>query len=225
MNLISIGGVDGEIVSYDTRVGSAAFTLSGGSTVCGLRWNMDGSFLASGGNSDTLSVWDIRALRNSTEPFFFNTDHKSAVKAIAWSHVDRGKMVTGGGVADRNIKLWDVARGVMISSKDTLSQVCAIEWSRIHACEIVSSHGFSGHNVTLWDVDYMCKMLDVMSHRSRVLHMTQSPCGQYIATAAGGEDGSLVISQMCSTEKRARKRNDPKNIVAASMEHLSGAIR
>ena len=54
----------------------------------------------------------------------------------------RGRLATGGGTADRSIKLWDAARGLGLSSVDTGSQVCALAWSSAEDA-LVSAHGYS----------------------------------------------------------------------------------
>lgn len=49
--------------------------------VCGLKWNPEGTQLASGGNDNKLLIWDQR---NSAPIAKFN-EHIAAVKAISWS--------------------------------------------------------------------------------------------------------------------------------------------
>lgn len=49
--------------------------------VCGLKWNPEGSLLASGGNDNKLLIWDSR----NTKPVAKFNEHLAAVKAISWS--------------------------------------------------------------------------------------------------------------------------------------------
>ena len=68
--------------------------------VCGLRWSPhDDKMLASGGNDNKLMLWNVGHSR-PTEPLAKFGQHKAAVKAINWSPLKRGLLVTGGGTAD-----------------------------------------------------------------------------------------------------------------------------
>ena len=49
----------------------------------------------------------------------FKKNHKAAVKAIAWSNKKIGVLASGGGTADRKIKLWSLSKKEMILEKDT----------------------------------------------------------------------------------------------------------
>jgi len=69
--------------------------------VCGLKWSPDMQYLASGGNDNQLLVWSLRSPR----PVQAYTQHVAAVKAIAWSPHHHGLLVSGGGTADRCLKL------------------------------------------------------------------------------------------------------------------------
>ena len=58
------------------------------------------------------------------------SDHKAAVKALAWSPHQHGLLATGGGTADRMIKLRNVFTGTILCEKDAGSQVCNIAFSK-----------------------------------------------------------------------------------------------
>ena len=76
-------------------------------------------------------------------------DHIAAVKAIAWCPWQRHTLATGGGTADRTIRIWNASLGTNIKTVDTGSQVCAIQWSDCYK-ELISSHGFSDNQLILW---------------------------------------------------------------------------
>lgn len=44
---------------------------------------------------------------NNEQPLRKFSSHKAAVKAIAWSPHQHGRLATGGGTADRSIRLWN----------------------------------------------------------------------------------------------------------------------
>ena len=94
--------------------------------VCGLAWSPDGDELASGGNDNSLCVWDARKGQGTpvhrcaavtAAPSRCDllatvvcagryTAHTAAVKAMAWSPHRRRLLCSGGGTADRCIRFW-----------------------------------------------------------------------------------------------------------------------
>ena len=99
--------------------------------VCGLEWRSDGSQLATGGNDNLVSIWDARSLG---APKFQKTNHKAAVKALAWCPWSPNLLATGGGSYDRHIHFWNTTTGARTNSIDTgtytfnpsLTQVCVV---------------------------------------------------------------------------------------------------
>jgi len=159
--------------------------------VCGLKWSPDGTTLASGGNENRLCLWDGHMSRSGTTgtPRCTLTDHLAAVKALAWSPHQRRILASGGGTADRCIKLWNANLAPvnsLMNSIDTGSQVCALSWSK-HRKELVSSHGFSENQLCLWKYPYLEKIREFKGHTARVLHLDQSPDGNTIVSAAADE--------------------------------------
>lgn len=95
------------------------------------------------------------------------TQHKAAVKALAWCPFHRGLLASGGGTADRTIKFWNTNSGAVLNSIDTGSQVCSLLWSK-HQREICSSHGFSENQLLLWKYPTMTKIQEFKGHTARV---------------------------------------------------------
>lgn len=103
-SILSSGSLDSKIINNDVRINSASSYLSTyvghRQEVCGLKWSPDGQQLASGGNDNLLCIWDInnrlrsplasssisssQLQQNNFGPRFCITDHKAAVKALAW---------------------------------------------------------------------------------------------------------------------------------------------
>jgi cell division cycle protein 20 (cofactor of APC complex) len=199
---LSSGGRDSLILQHDVR--SAAHLVSTYKAheqeVCGLKWNEEGSALASGGNENLLCIWDaaMSSSRNhrsnslsSSEigPRLLMKQHKAAVKALDWCPFHRGLLASGGGTADRTIKLWNSNNGAMLNSIDTGSQVCSVLWSR-HQRELCSSHGFSENQLILWKYgsgSSLTKVKEFTGHTSRVLSLACSPDGSTVVSAAGDE--------------------------------------
>lgn len=148
-----------------------------------MKWNVDGSQLASGGNDNLLMIWDHF---RSNQPKHRLDHHHAAVKAIAWCPWQAHLLASGGGTADRTIKFWNTTTGSCLQSIDTKSQVCALIWNR-HDKEIVSSHGFSQNQLIVWKYPSMVKIAELTGHTSRVLHLALSPDGQTVVSGAGDE--------------------------------------
>ena len=149
--------------------------------ICGLKWSGDEQYLASGGNDNKVIVWN-----QAGQPINKFSDHKAAVKAIAWSPHQHGLLATGGGTADRMIKMRNIFDGEIICSEDTGSQVCNLQFSKsLH--EVVSTHGYSQNEVNVWSYPNMKKVATLKGHTHRVLYLATSPDGSTIVTGAGDE--------------------------------------
>lgn len=186
-HLISSGSRDSAIHHHDVRVPTHQVSeLHGHSQeVCGLKWSLQGTQLASGGNDNILNIWEAR--RNQSR--FAIGRHQAAVKALAWCPFHANLLASGGGTADRRICLWNTSNGQCLNEVDTKSQVCAVQWST-HDRELVSSHGFTHNQLILWRYagrGRVHKVVELTGHQARVLHMAQSPDGTTIVSAAADE--------------------------------------
>jgi len=196
---LSSGGRDSLIIQHDVRSANHAVARykAHEQEVCGLKWNDDGTNLASGGNENYLCIWDAymssrnRTTMNASEHFprLVLKQHKAAVKALDWCPFNRGLLASGGGTADRSIKLWNSNNGAMLKSIDTGSQVCSILWSK-HQRELCSSHGFSENQLILWKYgnrSSLTKVKELTGHTHRILSLACSPDGSTVVSAAADE--------------------------------------
>ena len=108
------------------------------------------------------------------------------MKGLAWSPHSRGLLASGGGTADRTIRIWNVLESTCVRAVDTGSQVCNLAWSK-NVDEIVSTHGYSQNQITLWSIPSMDQLGSFIGHRSRVLYLAVSPDGENIVTGAGDQ--------------------------------------
>jgi WD40 repeat protein len=139
--------------------------------------------LASGGNDGQLNVWDLR--RPSEPTVAFEQHRAAAVKAIAWHPDVRNVLASGGGSADRYLRLWDVDARRCFNRRDTRSQVTGLLWSTQHN-ELISSHGYSEEAaLALWTTPDLHRVaqLHSINRRERALYMVGSNCGRFIAIA------------------------------------------
>lgn len=180
-HLLSTGARSGLVFNHDVRIAEhkVAELVSHTSEVCGLEWRSDGAQLATGGNDNLVSIWDARSL---SVPKFTKTNHKAAVKALAWCPWNMNLLATGGGSYDRHIHFWNSTSGARVNSIDTGSQVTSLRWSPHHR-EIVSSSGFPDNSLSIWSYPTLVRTVEIPAHESRVLHSCLSPDGQMLATA------------------------------------------
>ncbi|KAJ0964335.1 hypothetical protein J5N97_029457 [Dioscorea zingiberensis] len=185
--ILTSGSRDTSIINHDVRSFGRSTSYFGGHTqeVCGLRWSSSGNLLASGGNDNIVHVWESSKMGSSKFLHRF-TDHTAAVRALAWCPFQSHRLASGGGTADQCIKIWNTQSGKCIQSTNTGAQVCALEWNR-HQKEILSAHGYNQNQLSLWTYPSMSKVADLGGHTARVLHLSQSPDGSTVVSAAADE--------------------------------------
>ncbi|KAL6945489.1 hypothetical protein ACO0QE_002948 [Hanseniaspora vineae] len=183
-HVLSTGSRDSKILHRDVRSPDQFFeTLATHQQeVCGLKWNVLENKLASGGNDNIVCVYD----GVNKNPVMKMEEHHAAVKAIAWSPHKRGLLATGGGTADRHLKVWNVNTSLKLKDVDSGSQICNLIWSK-NTNEILTSHGFSKFQLTLWDYPTMDPVATLKAHSFRVLHLTLSNDGTTVVSGAGDE--------------------------------------
>ncbi|KAF2273391.1 WD40 repeat-like protein [Westerdykella ornata] len=184
-HILSTGARSGLVFNHDVRVANhkVAELVSHTGEVCGLEWRADGAQLATGANDNLVSIWDARSL---AAPKFTKTNHRAAVKAVAWCPWQSNLLATGGGSNDRQIYFWNTTTGARINHIPTDSQVTSLRWST-HYKEIVSTGGFPDNSLSIWSYPSGVKNTEIPAHESRVLHSCLSPDGQILATAAADE--------------------------------------
>lgn len=183
-HILSSGSRDRTIYNRDVRVQTHYVNSfdSHKQEVCGLKWNVEENKLASGGNDNNLFIWDGL----NPKPLHQFTEHNAAVKAIAWSPHQRGILASGGGTADKTIKVWNTLTGNRVNNVETGSQVCNLIWLK-NSNEIVSTHGYSRNQIIVWKYPSMQQIAHLTGHTYRVLYLSLSPDGETIVTGAGDE--------------------------------------
>ncbi|XP_064942306.1 cell division cycle 20.2, cofactor of APC complex-like isoform X1 [Musa acuminata AAA Group] len=186
-NVLTSGSHDASIINHDVRSSHhlASRLRAHSEEVCGLKWSGGGNLLASGGNDNLVHVWESSKM-GSSKYLHRYSDHCAAVRALAWCPFRSSTLASGGGTADQCIKIWNTQTGKCTDSINTSAQVCALEWNR-HEKEILSAHGYSQNQLSLWAYPSMTKIADLTGHTARVLHLSQSPDGCTVASAAADE--------------------------------------
>uniref|UniRef100_A0A7S1JCM1 CDC20/Fizzy WD40 domain-containing protein n=1 Tax=Eutreptiella gymnastica TaxID=73025 RepID=A0A7S1JCM1_9EUGL len=187
-HVVSSGSRDTMIYSHDVRVRDHKIASLACHTqeVCGLKYSLDGTQLASGGNDNKLCIWDVAGARGNVTPRFELLSHTAAVKALGWAPFQKNLLASGGGTQDRTIRFWNTSTGECVNSIDAGSQVCSLLWSR-HSRELVTSHGFTDFQLSVWKYPSLARIADLKGHESRVLYTALSPDGKMVVSAAGDE--------------------------------------
>lgn len=181
------GVVEGDRYPRGQMLAGSGVVLQGHTQeVCGVSWSPDGTQLASGGNDNVLCIWNVKKENLEVSLGWQFSEHTAAIKAIAWNPTRRHCLVTGGGTADKTLRVWNTLTGERTHLVDTRSQVCGIAWNR-DGTEFVSSHGFSDNQLSIWRFPTMKKIADLTGHTSRVLHLARSPDGEMVVSAAEDE--------------------------------------
>eukprot|EP01119_Soliformovum_irregulare_P006660 TRINITY_DN1887_c0_g1_i3.p1 TRINITY_DN1887_c0_g1~~TRINITY_DN1887_c0_g1_i3.p1 ORF type:complete len:448 (+),score=128.06 TRINITY_DN1887_c0_g1_i3:66-1409(+) len=184
--ILSTGSKSGKISNHDVRIRDSLISVFDGHSqeVCGLKWNADGTTLASGGNDNLVNLWNM----SQSSPKMTMSDHTAAVKAIAWCPWQKDLLATGGGSSDRSIKFWNTTSGACINTIDTGSQVSQLAWSKIEGCkEIVSTHGYAKNHLAVWKFPSLNQVAELTGHTHRILCMAQSPDGTKVVTGSADE--------------------------------------
>lgn len=207
-NIVFCGNREGTINVLDTRNKcSEIATLKGHSQeICSLRYSDQLSFLASGGNEDTVNIWD---LRNCDKPFT-SFKHNAAVKALDWNPHRRESLFSGGGFNDRKLKQTDIFSNRLVSEKDLKCQITGIICSDIEE-KLVTIHGYPSNNMALWDSKNMSLLAEFEGHRHRILHYCSSPEGERIAT--GSADTRVKIWK-CFGNKRSQRTDSRSSSIS-----------
>ncbi|NXE04247.1 CDC20 protein, partial [Lophotis ruficrista] len=217
--ILSSGARTGHIHHHDVRVAEHHVATLAGHTqeVCGLKWSLDGRYLASGGNDNLVNVWPCtQGDSGDFAPVQTFTQHQGAVKAVAWCPWQSNVLATGGGTSDRHIRIWNVCSGTCLSAVDAHSQVCSIVWSTNYK-EFISGHGFAQNQLVIWKYPTMAKVTELRGHTARVLNMTISPDGATVASAAADE--TLRLWHCFEVDPIKKKEREKANSAKSSIIH------
>jgi len=201
-HILSSGSRSGEIHHSDVRVPDHLVSSVKGHQreICGLSWSPDGKLLASGGNDNAIKIWSM----NHNTPKSTFSDHGAAVEALAWCPWQNNVLASGGGTADKTIKIWNCNTQTLLQSIDTKSQVCSLVWSEPYR-ELASAHGYPNNNIVLWKHSRqaeLTRVAELSGHGDRVLALCSSFDGTTLISA--GADETLQLWK-CFPQKERKK--------------------
>lgn len=208
--ILSSGSRSGQIIHHDVRQRDHHVSTLSAHTheVCGLKWSLDGQYLASGGNDNLLNIWSgFPGSSFQTRPIYTFSNHQAAVKGLAWSPWNHNILASGGGTADRRIRFWNCSLGSCVNEIDTKSQVCSLLWSNTYK-ELISGHGFANNQLIIWKYPSLQKVAELTGHTARVLHLALSPDGTTVLSA--GADETLRLWRCFVSDKKKSAANEKK---------------
>jgi len=164
-------------------VGTTLYTYRGHSNIVWkVAWSPDGKRIASGGDDDTVQVWDATTGGN----VYTYRGHSHAVLAVAWS--PDGKRIASGG-DDKTVQVWDATTGGNVYTyRGHSDHVYAVAWSP-DGKRIASGSGFHlispTHNtVQVWDATTGGNVYTYRRHSHEVVAVAWSPDGKRIASGS-----------------------------------------
>ncbi|KAF6205317.1 hypothetical protein GE061_019487 [Apolygus lucorum] len=216
--ILSSGCRSGLLVHHDVRQRehNISSVEAHSQEICGLKWSPDGKYLASGGNDNALNIWPSDG--DLSTPIHTFRAHQAAVKALAWCPWHAGHLASGGGTADRHIRIWNCNTGAATYSVDTRSQVCGIVWSTTFK-ELISGHGYAQNQLIIWKYPTMTKVAELSGHSARVLHLALSPDGTTVLSA--GADETLRLWK-CFVPAAKTKKDAPESKPSDNLFTMKG---
>lgn len=191
LHVLTAGLKEGTISHSDVRV-SSHLTGKRENThvaeICGLEYRSDGQQFCSGGNDNVVAIWDAR---NVGEPLFQKTNHRAAVKAMAWCPFQNSLLATGGGTSDKTIHFWNTLTGARVNLIETELQISSLNWGYTKGTgyEVVATHGYPLNSVSLFHYPTLQKTGEIThAHDLRILNGCLSPDATTLATVAGDEN-------------------------------------
>lgn len=209
--LVATGSRSGEIQINDVRIKQHVVSTwdEHCGEVCGLSYKGDGLQLASGGNDNTVMIWDTRV----SMPQWIKRNHTAAVKALSWCPYIPNLLATGGGQTDKHINFWNTATGVRVGSISTGSQVSSLHWGQSYTDssgnmnrEIVATGGSPGNAISVFNYDTKFKVAEIVNaHESRICCSQLSPDGTTLATVGGDEN--LKFYKVFEPRRRNKRKS------------------
>ena len=196
---LASGGRDHKIYLQDIREKKEYKILSKhNGEVWGLKWSHNEDQLATGGNDNLLCIYNHKFLKTPWSKF---NDHEAAVKALAWSTVKHGILVSGGGTEDRWLRFWNTKTNRLENKIKTDSQIWNMAFSRT-TNSLITTHGYAENSpvdqnqIIIWSNQTYKKKAVLNGHSKRVLFLTLNKEGDIAVTGSGDETlrfvGSLI---------------------------------
>ncbi|XP_043920358.1 cell division cycle protein 20 homolog B [Protopterus annectens] len=167
--ILSSGSMLGHIHHHDVRIAKHQVgTINQKSSICALKWSSDGRCIAAGSSNGLLNLWlNDPGLTMHCKPLC-TMAHPTAVKAMNWCPWQTNILVTGGGMRDGHLRIWDTSTGECTRSANTNSQVCSLEWMPETKC-ILTGHGLAINQLSIWKYPSLMRATDVYGKNFQIM--------------------------------------------------------
>jgi eukaryotic-like serine/threonine-protein kinase len=179
---IVTGGADNSAKVWDSKTGTALFSLNHSAAVSSVAFSRDGQRILTGSWDKTAKVWDA----TTGEELFSLVGHTNPVSSVAFSR-DGQRIVTGS--FDKTARVWEASTGkelwVLEGHTQSLSSVAFSPDGRW----IVS--GSWDQTAKVWDAATGHELRSLVGHHRGVLSVAFSPDSQRIVTGSQDHDAKL----------------------------------
>lgn len=208
--VVVVGGY-GNARVYDSRadmsrkVSDVKFDSMG--NVVALRWSLDDKYIAVGTTDDLLILNDVRMNKLYHARTF--SHHDASVKAIDWHPLDPCTLVTGAGLMDKNIRIWDIHASRCTAKIYTGTQITGIAWnaSGDRLC-VAAGYGEPGSKVSIYNPKNGNVEKYVEAHKKRIISIAMNK--DRTRVAAISEDELLTITKVFEDEHIRHLAKRPK---------------
>ena len=138
---------------------------------------------------------------------------------MSWCPWQQNTLLTGGGLDDRSICIWNTQSNTLVNRIQTNSQVTSLHWSKTYR-EFISSHGFSENALRVWKYSTLKDVVSIQeAHSSRILMSTLSPDGQVLCSAAAGDESLKFwkVFEAPNTKKKISGGDNTKELKKGKM--------
>jgi len=145
-------------------------------------WSPGGRYIASGGNDNTVYVWDA----DTKETITSYHGQSDMVKTVAWS--PDGQWIASASI-DHSTRIWDSnTKKTIFTYRNPSYVVHAVAWSPDGKYIALGS---SDHTVLIWDIAANRKIFIYRGHSDSVHAVAWSPDGKHIVSA--GDDHTAQV--------------------------------
>ena len=174
-NFIITGSKDGSVKIIDPRQQNIVNNnfISHQEEICGMTVNHNQTYVASGCNDGIVKVVDFRSSLQ-----LHSHKHNAAVKAITFSPTRNNILLTGGGLNDRQLKMYNVETHELVRNIQSHSQISGLIWKQNN---IIVSHGNPINTLDFYDDKQFVLTNHSSIHTEKILYMKMNING-YLAT-------------------------------------------
>ncbi len=148
-----------------------------------VEYSPNGQLLASGGDDNTIILWDTNTLQRVGLPFY---GHEAGITGLAFSP-DGNRLASSS--RDASVIIWDMTTGLPVQRlSGHQNWVLSVVYSPNG--QMIASAGGDGR-VVLWDANNGTALRTLEGHTDSVFSVAFSPDGQTLASGSG--DGQVIL--------------------------------